>query len=302
MALRVVVLGSAQDGGLPQMAATHPNDTEAARQPKLRRTGAGLAVVQGAHCLFLDASPDLRTQYWDCLMPAYEGSGGGFGMDGVVLTHAHMGHYLGLAHLGKESANAQQLPCYCTQLMADFLSQNAPWSQLVAIGNLLPVVVPAARAASSLEEGTFEPWPGLKVRLFLVPHRAEFTDTVGISINEKLLYIPDIDQWDDWEGVALEEVKRHEISLVDATFYSKAEVEMLRRSYASIAHPPVEVSLELLAAHVREKSESNPAGGNRVIFTHLNHSNPLVMPGSAERAHVTSLGFEVAEDGMVIPL
>lgn len=284
------------------MAATHANDLEAAQQPHLRRTGAGLAVVQGDHCLFLDASPDLRTQYWDSLVPAYDGTGSGFGMDGVVLTHAHMGHYLGLALLGKESANAQQLPCYCTQLMADFLSTNVPWSQLVAIGNLRPVVVEAKRAASSSEEGTFEPWPGLKVRLFLVPHRAEFTDTVGISINEKLLYIPDIDQWHDWGGVALEEVKRHEISLIDATFYSRAEVEELKRSYAAIAHPPVEVSVELLASHVRDRNDSNEEGGNRVILTHLNHSNPLVMPDSAERAHVTSLGFEVAEDGMVIPL
>ena len=57
-------------------------------------------------------------------------------MDGVLLTHAHIGHYLGLAHFGFESLNTKDLPFHVSPRMAEYLRTNGPWSQLVRLGNV----------------------------------------------------------------------------------------------------------------------------------------------------------------------
>jgi len=42
-------------------------------------------------------------------------------LTGVFLTHAHIGHYLGLAFFGFEAISTKDLPVYCTPRMAAFL-------------------------------------------------------------------------------------------------------------------------------------------------------------------------------------
>ena len=56
--------------------------------------------------------------------------------DGIFLTHAHIGHYIGLMYLGKEAMNADQVPVYAMTRMKGFLIQNGPWSQLLKINNI----------------------------------------------------------------------------------------------------------------------------------------------------------------------
>ena len=98
----VIVLGSAQDGGLPQLGATHPQDLSAMQNDGEQRMGASIAVVaENGNCLLVDASPDLRYQYFQVLMknPYYaEARQKNPSMpifQAIILTHAHMGHYLG---------------------------------------------------------------------------------------------------------------------------------------------------------------------------------------------------------------
>jgi pyrroloquinoline quinone biosynthesis protein B len=40
----------------------------------------------------------------------------------------------------------------------------------------------------------------------------------------------------------------------------------------------------------------------RRLLIHINNTNPVLIEGSPERAHVTAAGWEVAEDGMEIVL
>lgn len=225
--------------------------------------------------MLLDASPDVRHQLHHLgPRPARQP------VDAVILTHGHMGHYTGLVHFGKEALASSGLPVYGTPSMMRFLSDNDPWAQLAAVGHL---------DLRSIEPGVeFDLWPGTTLRLLEVPHRADFTDTVAISVAGRLLYLPDIDSWAAWPAAAAT-IAGHQVALIDGTFHREGEVA--GRPHADIAHPPV--------ADTMQRFEHLTAT-TRIILTHLNHTNPLCDPASAETAQVTAAGFEVAYDGMRI--
>ncbi|MCF6228293.1 MAG: MBL fold metallo-hydrolase, partial [Planctomycetes bacterium] len=224
--LTCYVIGSGQDGGLPQFGARLAADATARLDPLARRLGPSLVILDDSgRCLIIDVSPDIKEQEDRLLkLPAYAGREAGNPCDAVILTHAHMGHYAGLVHFGREAANTNDLPVWCSQKMASFLRGNAPWEQLVTLNNI----------DLKTDIAEFEPWPGLQIRTVFVPHRGEYTDTIGVSINNKLLYVPDIDSWQQWPE-ARSEVAKHEVCLLDATFYSPDELP--NRDLSKISHP-----------------------------------------------------------------
>lgn len=275
MARTLYILGSGQDGGLPQLGARIAADMHARVDPLAVRLGPSVCVLEDdGRCLLIDVSPDIKEQESRLLqVPAYAARPAGNPFDAVLLTHAHMGHYVGLAHFGREAANTRELPVYCTAQMADFLRGNAPWDQLVTLGNI--ALLPAA---------TLRPWPGLSVRAIPVPHRGEYTDTVGVSINDDILYVPDIDDWRQWPA-AREEVARHRVCLLDATFYSRDELP--GRDLKEISHPFIEDTLAFFAEEAKSR---------RIILTHFNHSNPVCDPASPQAGRVLQAGFELAQE------
>lgn len=231
--------------------------------------------------MLVDVTPDVREQVraLDRWRPLPES---GNVVDHICLTHAHMGHYTGLVQFGKEAHNARAVPTWVTPSMAAFLRANQPWRTLVDDGHLdLRETVPG---------GTFQPAPGLRVRLVPVPHRSEFTDTVGVSVNDELLYVPDIDAWAAWED-AEAEIARHRVALLDGCFFRAGELS--GRNQEDVPHPLVLDTVERF---------SSLAETRRLILTHLNHSNPAADPSSPEAAVVAAAGFEVAVDDLVIPL
>lgn len=278
----VYILGSGQDGGLPQVGSRMAPDMAARLDPLAVRLGPSICVLaEDGRCLLIDVSPDIREQENRLLrVPDYAARPAGNPFEGVVLTHAHMGHYAGLVHFGREAANTRSLPLWCTARMAAFLRTQAPWEQLVSLGNisLMPLVQP------------FEPWPGLRLRAIPVPHRGEYTDTVGVSINDKLLYVPDVDNWSAWPA-AREEVSRHEVCLLDATFFSPEELP--GRNLREISHPFITDTLAFFG---------DLAATRRIILTHFNHSNPVCDPGSAQARRVVAAGFEPAQEMTALAL
>ncbi|MDX1691787.1 MAG: MBL fold metallo-hydrolase [Acidimicrobiia bacterium] len=281
----VVVLGSGQDGGLPQFGARSGVSHRARHDPALGRTAASIAVVDDdGGTLLVDASPDLRIQearlHGIAAYAARPGSSPP--VDAVVLTHGHIGHYLGLAFFGREAAATEAIPCHVTQPMAGFLVSNAPWRLLVEEGHV--------RLRAHTAPVTVEALPGLEVELLSVPHRHEYTDAVAVSIAGRVLYVPDIDRWEDWPE-AEETIARHEVALLDATFWDLDEVPGRRGE--DIPHPPIPDTLERFG-HLAED--------RRLILTHLNHTNPAADPGSPEAATVVDAGFEIAVDGMTLSL
>lgn len=262
MPLEFVVLGSAQDGGVPQLGSSHPVSAAGGLVPT--RTASSLAVLTEAGAVLLDVSPDIRHQL--ALL-------GESALAGLAITHGHMGHYAGLLQFGKEAANAQELPLIVTPSMLSFLEANQPWRDIVT--SRLATMATASRVSLA----------GVQFELIPVPHRADYTDTVAISVEGSVLYLPDIDRWDAWpEAEAV--IAAHGLAFLDATFWSPDEV-LGNRSVAEVPHPPVIDTLQRFS-HLAD----------RIVLTHLNHTNPVADPASPEAAEVVAAGFRIAADGM----
>lgn len=307
----VRVIGTVQDGGLPH-AACSCERCDAARliaqsDPARRRYIASLALIlpgsadQAPQIYLLDVTPDIRPQL-DTLTDVRDAPDDRVDrtpVDGVVLTHAHIGHYLGLAFFGYEAIHTHGLPVHCTPRMADFLRQNAPWSQLVEFGNLAlrpnkPKTNsdPTSDRGASFQLGTGTATEAVTVTLLPVPHRDEFSDTVAIRLrgpSKTLLYVPDTDAWAKWSTPLTEVLADVDVALLDGTFYSLDELP--GRDVSSVPHPLITQSMDLLEPLVRD-------GNKQILFTHLNHSNPALDPASEARRHVEARGFRVAAEGM----
>ena len=144
--VEAVVLGIAQDGGVPHLGCGQELCVRARRDPSARKLVASLGLVDhvSGRRFVIDATPDFAAQV-DRL--------GGF-PDAILLTHAHVGHYLGLAQLGREVLGAKRVPVYCTASMADFLRKNGPWKRLVALENIeIHEVQPGTEFDAGQDEG-----------------------------------------------------------------------------------------------------------------------------------------------------
>jgi len=285
-AAHAVVLGIAQDGGVPHIGCRGEPCVSARRDPARRERVACLGLVdERAGVRFLvDATPDLASQL-DSLNAGRTVADRLRPVDGILLTHAHIGHYAGLMYLGREALGAKGVPVYATARMARFLRENGPWSQLVSLGNV---------ELREIEPGReLELTPDLKVTPLGVPHREEFSDTVGFRVRgpmRSILYVPDVDKWERWGRSLADEVAAVEAALLDGTFEDLGELPGRRLS--EVPHPLVEETLALLAdARLR----------SRVLFVHLNHTNRLLRDEAARRA-LAGRGARVARDGERLPL
>ena len=262
---QIVVLGIAQDGGIPQLGCARPICDQIRAGTRKPEKVSSLGVINrrsGAAYVF-DATPDFPAQV--------QALTGGRLPAGIFLTHAHIGHYTGLMFLGRESVNAQGVAVYATERMASFLRANGPWSQLVAIANiaLRPMVY----------DQTISLDGGLRVTAFPVPHRDEFSDTVGYRIEgprHSAIFIPDIDRWEKWDRSIKEVAGTVDYAFVDGTFASPTEIN---RPIEEIPHPLMSRTRELLRG-ARAK----------LWFIHLNNSNAEIDAP------------DVVKEGMTFPL
>ncbi len=285
----LVILGNVQDAGYPQIGCTKACCVDQwgnAAEPKMV-TSLGLVDGETRTTWLFDASPDFK--YQTKLLSDYAGNESIVLPQGIFLTHGHMGHYTGLMHLGREAINAQEIPVYAMPRMVDFLRTSGPWSQLLKLNNIAIQSLSADSAVQLTES--------LKVVPFLVPHRAEFTETVGYRIegaSKSALFIPDIDKWHLWERDIRAEIGKVDIAFLDATFYQNGEVG-INRDMSEIPHPFVEESMQLFD----ELSEQEK---RKVYFIHFNHTNPLLQEGSEARREVLARGYNIAHEGFTFEL
>lgn len=294
----VVVLGTAQDGGLPQMGCEDELCRAARADPAIRRRVTSLLLADprsGKRWLF-DAGPDLPEQAELARdHPAHRaeadpGAAGGRPplFDGVFLTHAHVGHYAGLAQFGREIYGAREQVVFATARMEQFLAHNGPWNLLLETG--------AIRIEPLAFEQDLELAPDLRVSCQPVPHRDEYSDTVLFVIRHgdfAVGYLPDIDKWERW-SVPLERfLAEVDLAFVDGTFFADGEVP--GRAMAEIPHPFVSETLARLASAPAELRA-------KVVFTHLNHTNPAAIPGSDADRAIRAGGMRVALEGEIVPL
>ncbi|OJJ16064.1 pyrroloquinoline quinone biosynthesis protein PqqB [marine bacterium AO1-C] len=283
----LIVLGIAQDAGYPQAGCTKKCCTHVWNHPEDQKRVVSLGIVDQTtdKKWMIEATPDFKEQMQ--LLNTYLPSASML-PNGILLTHGHIGHYTGLMHLGREVMGAKNLPVFAMPRMQAFLSNNGPWSQLVKLQNI------ALQPIQS--DSMFHLSPNIKVIPLQVPHRDEFTETVGYKIIGKAktaLFIPDIDKWKKWKVDLKMLLKEIDIALLDGSFYKNGEIP--NRDMSQIPHPFVEESMNLL----QDLPKSERA---KVYFIHFNHTNPLIQAKSPERQEVLEKGYKIAKEGQIISL
>lgn len=277
----VIVLGTAQDAGIPQMGCTSPFCARAWKDARLRQMVSSIALVDpdSKSRWIFDATPDLPEQVE--MLKAATGDRSNR-IDGIFLTHAHTGHYTGLMYLGREAMSTKEIPVFAMPRMKQMLEQNAPWSQLVSLKNI--AISPLADKVETKLNSR------ITVEPFLVPHRDEFSETVGYRIksdSKALVFVPDIDKWEKWAMSIADVVKAADHLLLDGTFYADGEIN---RPMSEVPHPFVSETMELLKGlSLKDRA--------KVVFIHFNHSNPLVQGDGSKLAEIRTRGFSASVQG-----
>lgn len=279
----VMVLGTAQDGGFPHIGCYCPNCTGARINPSKSRSIASLALLDHIEkkAFLIDCTPDIRAQYDRVRNRLKITQSRRCVPDGILLSHAHIGHYTGLIFYGYEALSASGLPVYASDSMAAFLENNGPWSQLISQENILIHSLAPSRP--------IELTGHLAVTAFPVPHRHEYSDTMGFKVEGKtgtLLYIPDIQNWEIWDRDIAAMCLETDYALLDGTFFSPDELP--GRDISSIGHPFMANTMEKL---------KEAANSVRILFTHINHSNPALADNGDALRQIQKKGFHVAQEG-----
>jgi len=284
----LIVLGIAQDGGFPQAGT---KESEAWDDLSKRRHVSCLAIIdpETSERWMIDATPDFRVQlhFLDEIAPVPDTPG----LAGIFLTHAHIGHYTGLMHLGREAIGAKNVPVYAMSKMYEFLTNNAPWDLLVRLKNI------ELRPLSDQVTVTLN--DEIRITPFLVPHRAEYTETVGYRIdgpNKCVIFIPDIDKWEDWDewGTRIEDmIKDLDVAYLDGTFYADGEIP--GRNMSEIPHPFIMESMKRFSSLPPEEKK-------KIRCIHLNRTNPALIDGSDARKEIEKAGFRVAKELEIVGL
>ncbi|XLS30324.1 MBL fold metallo-hydrolase [Flavobacteriaceae bacterium M23B6Z8] len=277
----LTVLGTIQDAGYPHI--NHPEEFEKTGEQQLV-TSLGLVDAVHKKKWLFEATPDMPLQLHDLASNHLKSN---VIIDGIFLTHAHIGHYTGLMYLGREAMGARQINVYAMPRMKSFLESNGPWDQLVKLQNI--------RLKSLKNEQAISLTNNLSVTPFTVPHRDEYSETVGYRIqgpSKTALFIPDIDKWSVWEKDLVTEIKNVDVAFLDATFLADGEIS---RPMEEVPHPFIEETVMLL----KDQPQSIR---DKVIFIHFNHSNPVIDPRNKQRKELEKQGYRFAQLGTVFPL
>ena len=282
----IVILGTIQDAGSPQIGCLKECCSQLMDQDKKNRKVCSMGVINpnSRTKYLIDATPNISEQlnYLNKLGTSEKL------VDGIFLTHAHIGHYTGLMYLGKEGVSARDINVYALSRMKNFLETNGPWEKLVQNKNI--------KLKDLSKRDTVFLDKNLKVLPIVVPHRDEYSETVGYKIigeTRSALFIPDIDKWDKWDVSIIQEISKVDYAFIDGTFYDGEEIN--HRDISEIPHPFIIESMSLLK-NLSSKEK------NKVYFIHLNHTNPTIDEDSNAFKQIHENGFHVARINEVFSL
>jgi pyrroloquinoline quinone biosynthesis protein B len=292
--MRLLVLGTAAGGGVPQWNCTCSGCSGARTYPDRQRTHASVAVQFDAeNWLVINASPDIAGQIeknnklWPGPGPRQTPVGT------VVLTDAELDHTLGLLRLRE----AQSLELVTTAAVRAALTEELRidrilgaytqlrWTGLteqpVRFGDLELSAVPLSDKRPRYAATVPAPGPWV-IALRITDRRTGHT----------LLYAPCVARWTD----ALESaVNDADCVFLDGTFWDDDEpvrAGISSRSATEMGHLPItETRLRLSKSAAKQR-----------FYTHLNNTNPLVDDGAAEHRKLAGLGIQVAREQAVIEL
>ena len=281
----ITVLGIVQDAGYPHI--NNPDEWNSVLNNESKKqlvTSIGLIDKTASQKWLFEATPDISQQLHILEQNHLKTE---TIIDGVFLTHAHIGHYTGLIHFGREAMGSSRIPVYAMPRMKNFLETNGPWNQLVKLNNI--------KIKPLQKDSTVIISKQLTVTPFLVPHRDEYSETVGYKIkgmNKSVLFIPDINKWHLWSKNIVEEVKKVDYAFLDATFFKDGEVP---RPMSEIPHPFIMETIKLF-------EQESKIVRSKIHFIHLNHSNPALQKAHRLKDSVQSLGYHFVRQDDVFGL
>jgi pyrroloquinoline quinone biosynthesis protein B len=278
--IRLRILGSAAGGGLPQWNCPCPNCL-AARAGKIApQTQSSIAVgAESGGWLLLNASPDLARQIESTpeLQPLPTPPRNTL-IARVLLTNSDLDHALGLLLMRQEETpllvyateETQRALAWLETTLKPFrrIEWQTPSHDFQSLGNGIAFRAIELRKsiACLLRDEVSE------ATALLAPAVGELTDELREAVNAS------------------------DVVGFDGTFWTDEELRSVRagaRTAREMNHLPIsEGSLEFL--------RSSPA--RRKFYTHINNTNPILMPGSNERKQVEEAGIEIAYDGLEIIL
>ncbi|OIQ28870.1 MAG: pyrroloquinoline quinone biosynthesis protein PqqB [Alphaproteobacteria bacterium MedPE-SWcel] len=298
MTIRAYILGAAAGGGLPQWNCGCQNCNLARKGRIPAQTQSSLAVsADGDHWAVLNASPDIRMQL--AAAPALHPTGlRDVPISSVLVTNGDIDHIAGLLTLRE----MQGFDLFATSEIHSVLQDNPIFDAL------RQGVVERCRIAL---DTPFDLAPGLKATLFAVPGKVPLfmegdqveTDlmgeqTVGVELtagSSRVYYIPGCARLTDGLRTRL---RGATAVFFDGTLWR--DDEMLIAGLGSktgkrMGHMSISGAEGSIAAF-----DGLDAG--RKIYVHMNNTNPVLRPGSAEKAEAEAAGWTIGQDGMEITL
>jgi len=271
------VLGTSQDAGYPQVGCKEACCQAAWDNPELKKFPSSIAIIneKAKKYWLIDITPEVKTQIqmidqFDC------------SLEGIFITHAHIGHYMGLINLGLEVMNLKNIPVYVMPLMKNFIIQNTFLNQLVENNNI---------KLSLITDGVdININNHFSIKAFDVPHRNELSETVGYRImgeEKSAIYIPDIDSWHGFEENLFKLINDNDILFLDGTFYEKSEVK--KRDIAKIPHPEISNTMKIL-------SKLSDKDKQKIHFIHFNHTNDAIREGSPAYNAIIDSRFSISKE------
>jgi pyrroloquinoline quinone biosynthesis protein B len=289
----VTILGTAQDGGIPQAGCSCERCNEAHKDLKLRKYPVSLGIIgaDGSKHI-IEVTKNLSEQ----LMIWSTNGNELFIPETVSITHLHLGHVEGIGQFGKPVMASKEVDVFLSHKNKNIFDERSDIKLMIEENNI--------RTHAKNFNQLFEPMQGcgFSLQFISIPHRSELGDTAAIIIKgnkRNILFMPDQDSWKE----TLEYYSKENIrdflemfdineALIDGTFWSMEELP--GRNISEIPHPTIQDSLKLLG----QRMENDP----RISFLHLNHSNPVNDIGSKQRKLVEEKGWRVSEIGDVLKL
>lgn len=281
-----MILGIAQDGGIPHAGCGKLCCQKSWDSLQKRKLVTCLAIIDpiSKQRWIIDATPDLKFQ----INSLHSISESNNILDGIFLTHGHVGHYTGLLQLEKAVLNTFNVPVFAMPKLKRFIISNEPWSSLIKFRNI--------KIVKLLNQSKIVLNERISIIPFLVPHRAEYSETVGFQIlgpRKKIIFIPDIDLWSVMTVHIENLISENDVLFLDGTFFN--EKELPNRDMSKVPHPLISQSIKRFKVlSKRQKS--------KIKFIHFNHTNRVLNDKSKEYKQLLSSGLGLAREGMKIIL
>ncbi|MGH3241677.1 MAG: pyrroloquinoline quinone biosynthesis protein PqqB [Spirillospora sp.] len=300
--MRLLILGTAAGGGVPQWNCACAGCAAARTEPSLRRRHASIAVEAGeGRWYVVNATPDIGEQIEasGLLHPGPERRA--TPIAGVILTDAELDHTLGIARLREASA----LRIVSTGAVRAALSDGLRLDRVLAPYAGLSWTTLPEKDAEELDGGPLE-IQGIRVSGKRPRYAAELTEPAGDSwvvalrIRDRrdgkvLVYAPALAGWPDELDRAL---RAADCVFVDGTFWDDEEPirsGFTGRTSTQMGHLPITGP-----GGTAERLAEMPAAWR--LYTHLNNTNRLVDPDDAGHRRLAAAGLEVAREGALIEL